>query len=381
MHYVKQYRQLKDLFDTDQEKIIIPGSQTIIRNLEFLSKPDLPSATNKGSVADNQIDENIKFRYPVLMPHGKVRNNHVILYLHGLNERSWNKHLTGAKFLAEKSGCAVILFPLSYHINRGLPEWTDVRKMSGLLDIRKLKYPDVKEASVVNLALSERLTENPGRFFISGHQSAMDLICLLKDIQSGKHPFFESGTRTDIFAYSISCMMLQALMIVNPDNLLGNSRIVFFAGGSLFSHMQGVSRYIMDSIAFESVKKFYLEAIRRKRKLTAGFPPGIPDSSYGRAFKAIIAPDLYKNIREKAMSFYKDKLMVIALRDDKVNPVEGIRHATGENYFRSRNFRIVHFPYAYTHENPFPVLYRNIDEQVETAFQSVFNPALSFYTR
>jgi hypothetical protein len=80
------------------------------------------------------------------------------------------------------------------------------------------------------------------------------------------------------------------------------------------------------------------------------------------------------------MSFYKDKLMVIALRDDKVNPVEGIRQATGETYFRSGNFRVVHFPYAYTHENPFPVLYRNMDEQVEAAFQSVFNPALAFYT-
>lgn len=381
MHYIKQYEQLKELFNTDQEMIKIPGSQTIIRNLEFLSRSDFPYTASKGCAGDHQIEENLKFRYPVLLPHGKVQNNHVILYLHGLNERSWNKHLTGAKFLAEKSGCAVILFPLSYHINRGLPEWTDVRKMARLLETRKHKYPDVKEATVVNLALSERLTENPGRFFISGHQSAMDLVGLIKDIQSGNHPFFESGTKTDIFAYSISCMMLQALMIVNPDNILGNSRIVFFAGGSIFSHMQGVSRYIMDSIAFESVKKFYMEAILRKKTLTEGSSPVIPDSAYGRAFKAIIAPDLYQNIREKAMAFYKDRLMVIALRDDKVNPAEGIRLAMGENYYRSRNFKMVHFPYAYTHENPFPVLNRNMDEQVGTAFQSVFNPAYSFYAR
>ncbi len=37
--------------------------------------------------------------------------------------------------LAEKTGNPVILFPLSYHINRGLPEWTDIHRMAGPLEI------------------------------------------------------------------------------------------------------------------------------------------------------------------------------------------------------------------------------------------------------
>ncbi len=73
--------------------------------------------------------------------------------------------------------------------------------------------------------------------------------------------------------------------------------------------------------------------------------------------------------------------MVIALRDDRVMPMEGIKQAVGEQFSRSENFKILHFPYPYTHENPFPVLYRNIDNLVESAFQSVVEPTLEFLTK
>jgi len=378
MKFIEQYQQLKVLFDLNHEVIQIPGSRISIRNMEFQSHANLQYGSS-GYLEDSQIGENIRFRYPVLLPDGKLQNDHAIVFLHGLNERSWDKHLAGAKFLAEKTGRAVILFPLSYHINRGLPEWTDARKMARLLEIRKGKYPQVKEASIVNLALSERLTNCPERFFISGLQSAMDLIQLLKEIQGGIHPLFKACAKTDIFAYSISCMLLQSLMMSNPDNILSDSKIVFFAGGSLFSHMQGISRFIMDSVAFESIRRFYFDATKRKNSIGKGFQPWIMENKFGRAFRAIMAPEILKHVREKKMLFFRDKLMVIALRDDKVIPVEGIKQATGENFFRSKRFRIVHFPYAYTHENPFPVLYRKIDEQVEKAFQSVFSPTLEFY--
>jgi hypothetical protein len=36
------------------------------------------------------------------------------------------------------------------------------------------------------------------------------------------------------------------------------------------------------------------------------------------------------------------------------------------------------FSYEYSHENPFPVLYKKIEDQVEKAFLQVFEPAAQF---
>jgi len=378
MKFIEQYLQLKNIFTTDREVISIPDSKTVIRNMEFHSRTDL-SSTSAGFMEDCHIGENIRFRYPVFLPDNRQKHDQVIIFLHGLNERTWYKHLAGAKFLAENTGKAVIMFPLSYHINRGLPEWTDARKLAGLLERRKRKYPGIKEASVANLVLSERLTDYPERFFISGFQSAMDLIRLLREIKAGAHPLFSAGTHADFFAYSISCMLLQSLMISNPDNLLDKSKIVFFAGGSVFSHMQGTSKYIMDSVAFETIRKFYAGIAKRTVSMAKEFRPWFTEHQYGMAFKAIMSPESLRKVRVKNMAFFQDRLMVIALRNDKVIPVEGIREATGDKFFRSGKFSIVHFPYDYTHENPFPVLYRKLDEQVEKAFHKVFHPTLAFF--
>jgi hypothetical protein len=377
MKFIEQFEQLKLLFDLNKDEILIPDSNIKIRNKEFQSYVDLQYSF-AGQIADSHISENIRFRYPVLMPEGKTRTDKAIIFLHGLNERTWYKHLAGAKLLAEKTDKAVIMFPLSYHINRGLPEWTDVRKLAGLLEVRKQKYPNIKETSLANLALSERLTEYPERFFISGLQSALDLVSLLKEIQRGDHPFFEPDTKTDLFAYSISCMLLQSLMISNPDNVLSRSKIVFFAGGSLFSYMQGISRYIMDSIAFDSIRRFYFDVVKRKVTFLKEFQPWMMEHSFGKAFRSLIAPEIHKKEREQKMAVFNDNLMVIAMRDDKIMPVNGIQQAIGEKFSRSPRFKIVHFPYGYTHENPFPVLYKKIDEQVEQAFRAVFDPAMKF---
>jgi hypothetical protein len=379
VQYIHQYRQLKDLFDLNKEEIILPGSDIIIKNLEFQSDSSFLTCLKEPEV-DAVIAENNRFRYPVFLRKGTKPDKAIIL-LHGLNERTWHKHLTGAKFLAERSGKAVIMFPLSFHINRGLPEWTDVRKMAVRLNIRKAKYPGIREASLVNLALSERLTECPQRFLNSGLQSTMDLIHLMNAIHSGRHPLFMKNTNADLFAYSISCMLLQALMISNPDNILKNTRIVLFAGGSLFDHMQGISKYIMDNVAFDTIRKYYLGLVDKTTKLHRDLFPLLMENRLGKAFSFLIAPDIFRKERENFIKAYSDNLMIIALQNDKVMPVEGIRQAMGEPFFHSPNFRILDFPYSYTHENPFPVLNDKLEGQVEQSFSSVFQPTLQFFMR
>jgi hypothetical protein len=252
--------------------------------------------------------------------------------------------------------------------------------MAGLLEIRKKHFSDIREASVVNLALSERLTEYPQRFYSSGLQSIKDLISVIRQIKKGDHPLFEAGTTTDIFAYSISCMLVQALMISNPEGILDQSKIVFFAGGSLFSGMKGVSRFIMDSVAFKTVHRFYTDAVTKRSGFLNHLPLAGIERDFGKAFRSLIIPGKFAKEREQTMAGFGKNLMVIALQNDRIMPVAGIREATGEKFFRSKQFRIVHFPYDYTHENPFPVLYNKINHQVENAFMSVYEPALDFYS-
>ncbi len=379
MKFLEQYQQLKDIFDLNKDEISIPGSTLKIRNLEFTSHIHLPSSL-AGQSTDSHISENMKFRYPVMLPGDQKQSGKAIILLHGLNERTWHKHLTGARFLVEKTGVPVIMFPLSFHINRGLPEWNDLRKMSGPLADRRQRYPGIKEASPVNVALSERLTEIPERFFISGLQSALELVSLIDDIRDGKHPFFEKNTKTDLFAYSISCMLLQSLMISNPGTLR-NSRIVLFAGGSLFGYMQGISKFIMDSVAFETIRPYYMQMIARKNTFLNELRPWIMEHKFGDAFRSLIIPGESLNKRKEALKNFGKRLMVIALRDDRIMPLEGIRQAVGEQFSKSENFKILHFPYQYTHENPFPVLYRGIDNLVESAFQSVFEPTMEFLAK
>lgn len=377
MQYLTSYNQFKEWFNVGTPEIGLPGTATVVRTYEFHSHIPPPSEF-ADMVQDQMISENNCFRYPVIIPGGADESRNVIILLHGLNERNWYKHLPGAQFLAEKLSRPVILFPLSFHINRGLPDWTNARIMAAKLEKRIKKFPGVQDATIANLALSERLTEYPERFFLAGLQSAHDLIHLLTQLKEGIHPLFRKNTRADIFAYSISCMLLQAMMISNPNQILSQSRIVFFAGGSLLSHIQGVSRYIMDSVAFESVRRLYLDNRRRKEIFRKG-RSFETDPVFGTAFRAVLAPHILTNVRERRMERFRNQLMVVALRDDKVIPLEGIRKATGDRFFRSSHFRVLHFPYPYSHENPFPINRNQNLAEVDKAFQSVFTSVLDFY--
>ncbi len=98
MKFLEQYQQLKDIFDLNRDEILIPGSSLKIKNLEFTSHVILP-VTLAGQTTDSHISENMKFRYPVILPGDNKRTDKVIILLHGLNERTWHKHLTGARFL------------------------------------------------------------------------------------------------------------------------------------------------------------------------------------------------------------------------------------------------------------------------------------------
>jgi hypothetical protein len=198
------------------------------------------------------------------------------------------------------------------------------------------KYPAI-------IALSERQTEHPKGFYFR-LRSGIDLLQLLKEIKSGKHPLFRKGSSCDIFAYSVSCTLIQTLMIINPDNLLSGSKIVLFAGGSLFERVNGVSKYIIDSMAFDTIIDFYKSLMSDKKSNDSGFSGWFLENIYGKAFKAVFSNSGYRNSRIRAVDTFFNNLMVIALKEDKVIPVEGIMEATGHKFSQSDHFRVVPFP-------------------------------------
>ncbi len=388
MQFTENYTFLKSIFNPSLEVNTIPGSKVEIRFFTFESPAEINSETEilqelrgklKGGAKDQSILENHKFYYPVFTPTGSNKNNKAILMLHGLNERKWDKYLVWAFYLAEKTGKSVILFPTSFHLNRGPENWLNVRELTKMVEERVLRFKDLHETTFANLTLSNRLTESPERFFLSGLQTANDIASLLKQIEQGEHPSFEAGTKADIFAYSIGGLLAQVLMMENPGNLLSDSKLFLFCAGSVFEHMNGISRCIMDSAANARLHNYYeieFENEIKKNRILHGF---FNESKIGMAFRSMIAINRYRNSRESVFREISENIYAIALKDDKVIPADRIyENLLGAVKNDKLKVDILHFDYPYLHEMPFPTKLAGIESKVNEAFNVIFGKAAAF---
>jgi pimeloyl-ACP methyl ester carboxylesterase len=383
MGYSSDFFLLRQLFNQEQDKIIVPGTDISIRNMNFRSAAEkhlpgndyLPETERKAlSVySDTDIRENNQFTYPVFVSGSSVKFNKAIVLLHGLNERNWDKYLYWAKYLVENTGKPVILFPIAFHMNRTPKAWTNPRSMSVLLQERLKKYPDDNNASFANAALSERLCNMPERFVYSGFQSIVDIIDLLRDMEQGRHPLFEKGTKADIFGYSIGAFLTQILMIANPENLLGNSKFALFCGGAVFSQMNGISRYIMDSIAFGKLYAFYMQE-KNWKKTSGNFRNIIKSENIGMAFMAMLAPGRLRKFREQVFEKLNRQVQAVSLLKDKIIPGKGIYETLkGSRNKIPINVKITDMPFQYTHENPFPIFTNPAAcHAVDRSFEQIF---------
>lgn len=378
---------IKRYFNTENDNICIPELSLRIHFVPFNSDTDTSNenremlASMRASVAaeDNSISENKQFVYPVFMPYNRLISDKAIFLLHGLNERKWDKYYTWAHYLAKETGKAVILFPISFHLNRGKQEWNDPHQMNQLVEERKSRFPNIEASTFINLALSERLTQSPERFFLAGLQTICDLNELISYIRSGKHPMFEKNTRIDFFAYSIGGLIAQVMMIADQEGILSESRFFFFAAGSAFGDMNGTSRLIMDSKANERTIHYYTRELDNelgKKGIIHDFFEG---TALGKAFRSMISLDRLAAIRNQAFYRFSDKIRGIALKEDKVIPAEKIIKAfTEKGQIPKGAIEVVHFPFPYSHELPFPLKSELVTPQVEEAFQHVFRSAASF---
>jgi hypothetical protein len=373
MDYTKTSEKLKSLFSAESKEIIIPDSNIKIINAEFQSDIPLNEFSNE---KDTLIIENRFFSYPVFTP-PDPESKKVILLLHGLNERNWQKYLSWALYLAENTNSYIILFPISFHINRSPASWKDPRVMVPYMKNRNSSLGEINMSSFANIAISDRLTEDPMRFFNSGYQTVADIEKLLLTIRNGGHSIIPRTGNINIFAYSIGAFLAQIILMGNPENLFTGTKLFILCGGSVFSNMQGSSKLIMDSLAFDKVYSYYLNDFEKKIREKSTLVDFFNGSQIGMAFRSMIDLGRLKTFRENILKKLRDQIHTVSLLKDTVIPSKGVVETLGA-INKSDSVKIWDFPYSYHHENPFPVLDFPLSGKVDYWFEKVFSEAAAF---
>lgn len=326
---------------------------------------------------DIEITCNRKFEYLVMSDEKDKICDEAIIILHGLNEKQWDKYLPWAYQLLKKTGKAVILFPLAFHMERAPADWSDQRLMKKAAENRMKESHSNSHTSFVNAAISTRLEEDPRRFFWSGLETFMDVRKLLEELKQGAVPGFSAGTTADLMAYSIGAYFALIFMMADPAGLLSEARLFLFCGGATLDRMYPISRYILDARAASRLNSFYLEHINNgftdepRMKHYLGGTGHIEENF----FKTMLVYHKGKRERENRLKELAPKIRATALMlDEVVPPAEILNTLRGELRDIEIPVDIVDFPYPYTHVTPFS-LQEKYSGEVTKAFDMVMNKA------
>jgi len=342
------------------------SNKHIVRNLE---------------VPDGQVQENRNFKYHVLLPRGGGRAASVIFLLHGLNERSWDKYLPWACELAAGTGSAIILFPLSFHMNRAPAEWADPRLLYSIARERRALFPDVRSSSFANAAISTRLQLVPQRLCYSGLQSLLDLQDLAFQIRAGLHPDVEAAAHIDVFGYSIGGMVGELLLLDEDHGAFSDSRLLLFCGGATLDLSYPVSRSILDSEALHALATFYgtdFDArLGSDELLSQVFSKYQREAS---VLSLLMHSRLLETERRERFKRIRERIMSVSLsKDTVIPPLSVLRSVNGDGVRKPDLDLEMDFPFPYSHESPFPV--SGGAEASDSAFERTFAIASLFLSR
>lgn len=388
MEWAERYHLLVNRFNLSEQQIRIDDLSTNIINCRYESafpaRDKNPEGDEHLSFFDPElvksiIQENDQFSYPVVISDKNRKSGRAILLLHGLNERTWNKYLIWAHYLAEHTGQPVILFPLAFHVNRSPEKWNDAHAMSKLSSYRKSISSELKDSTYLNAALSERIENYPEQFFISGMQSYLDVVRFVSEIRKGHHPLFPEGTEVNIFSYSIGAFLSELLMIDNPEGLFSRTKLCLFCGGATFDRMNAASRYIMDSRAFQKLHMLSEAGnFRRLKNYLGTF--GLDELKHiWKSMRLMTFLKEERPARERILNKIGRQVYAIGLAKDTVVPAAAILQTLkGERMNLPANVEIMDFPYAYTHEAPFPFTNERILPEVNRCFNEVFAKVAGF---
>ncbi|MDR3272409.1 MAG: DUF6051 family protein [Flavobacteriaceae bacterium] len=363
-------------------QFLLPGGSGNNDNYEYISgilkdyEPDvIQEMLNK---KDAEIQENITFRYHIVMPKNEVKTKKIILLFHGFNEKNWSKYLPWATCLAEKTGKSVVMFPLAFHMNRAPAIWSNSREMYNVSNRRKARHPHVIGSSLSNVAISTRLHNKPQRFVWSGLQSYYDIIDFVKNVKEGLHPVISKDASIDFFSYSIGTFLGEILMMSNKDGYFSDSKYATFCGGAVFNRMSPVSKFILDSEANVSLYSYVVEHLESHIKRNEVLRHYLHTSPEGAYFRCMLNYKVLTQQREDIFRKMSGRFYAIALEKDEIVPAyEVINTLQGSRRDIPIKVDILDYPYDYIHENPFPVLNETAHE-VDRQFQLTFDKFCDF---
>jgi pimeloyl-ACP methyl ester carboxylesterase len=225
----------------------------------------------------------------------------------------------------------VILFPLSFHVNRVNPAW-----MSG----QQQNYSDRKSipgndfVHRFNAVISERLGTHPERFFWGAIQSYWDLVALAREIRSGRHPHFEPDARLDLLGFSAGGYVALALLLEDPEGLFRDSRGVLFATCAAMRDASLSSHLIVDQAAEIALMNLFVK--RQQQLSNPRLTHWLTEHPEGKWFRSFCGLRPERTRLEERLQKISGRILGIANTTDHVMPpgamynaLQGIRRTTG----------------------------------------------------
>lgn len=408
MEYNELYDKLKLHFDQCEDKIDIEDLEIVIEKIPFESQSgqfifsDIQHQCDEHQkmfstsetkhvvygfpsvdIKDADIENNKKFHYYILKNKEIEVASEALIFFHGLNEKKWDKYLPWAYELAKKTGKAVVLFPIAFHMDRAESIWSDRREMLEVAKFRKNEYSENTNYSFVNAAISSRLEAHPQRIFWSGLQTYSDCIQLIDAFRSGSVHSIAPEAKIDLFGYSIGSFFSMILKMANPKSYFTESKLFCFCGGMTIDRMFPISKYIMDARSAIKMQTIFAELLSSEfvgDDRLAHFQDETlhPQESW---FKKMLRYNYFQKDREVRIAELENQIKAYVLEKDEVAPpIEALNSFKGG--FRNINVdvEIMDYPFEYSHMVPFPLTTKNAKEITE-AFHHFIDSASRFYQK
>ncbi|RPI15907.1 MAG: hypothetical protein EHM58_13045 [Ignavibacteriae bacterium] len=373
-HIISGFDIVRIPFYSPNDSSFLPGDFQDCNDKDNAEVQNTSKIEELNNENDINIDENNNFTYTLFKNRTQERAKKVIILLHGFNEKHWDKYLPWAKSLFEGTGKDVILFPISFHMNRAPGSWSNSRLMDKLSKYRKNIFTENKSSSFINASISNRMQVKPSRFLWSGIKTVNDIIELVNQVKSGKHKYISPEAKIDFFGYSIGAFLSEILFMINPYRMFDKSKLFIFCGGSTFNKMKPVSKFIIDHAANYMLQSYYVNEFEQHIKSNEGLKGFFRTSnSFAIHFKCMLNYNKMKSYREKRLREISSRITALALKKDFVFPPENIIDTlTGEKHDIPVKIKVMDFPYDYDHVNPFP-LNEKIKHLVNNSFNEVFD--------
>lgn len=401
MKYIELYNHLKKIVNYTDNLIEI-DEDTVMRNFTFESNyrfilpgglgnnddyeyiPSTPEDYEPDTIQqmlnkkDAEIPENIKFRYHMMMPKDVEKSKGIIFMFHGFNEKNWYKYLPWAKYIIEKTGKSIVMFPIAFHMNRAPAVWSNTREMYKVSEQRKERHPDILCSSLSNVAISTRLHNKPQRFIWSGLQTYYDVIDFVEHFKADLHPAIDKDASIDFFSYSIGTFLGEILMMSNKNNYFSESKYATFCGGAIFNRLSPVSKFILDSEANVSLYSFVVEHLESHMKRDEVLRHYMHTDPEGNNFRSMLNYRTLTLEREQRFREMSNQFYAVTLAQDEVIPPYEVMNALqGSRRDIPINIEILDYPYKYIHEDPFPALSK-IEDEVDKQFRYTFDKISNF---